>query len=504
MLASLAPRILRAKWAGAIALGVGLVGTAGLALSTARLYRSEAVIVLERGVQTGALGREGESARGVAARLQDMFMSRQRLQSMIREMKLYPRQLERKGLTDTIEEMRKRIVVSNREGFNYRVSYDGESRELAKRVLERLTASVVEEDTKRRRQEADETKRFLDVEREQADKDMKEKEQTLARFLTRHPQLAAESGGAATAGGLIRAADRDRAGATGGDVAALEVQAAQLEESLAAAGAPRMVGGRREVAADPQLIGAHTRAQTELQTAQRELAEKQMHLTNEHPDMKQAIRRVATAEAAERRAASAVASWRPPAPGEATAPVVEDPSAGRTAALRHALGAVRQQISALKSRSAPRGEIPKAPSSVVDIDTEWTHLNRVVSEARERQNQLEAKQFQAQLAATLMAGGQGSQLVVADPPFRPVGPITGGRFKIAMVGGAASAMLAFLVIVVIALFDDRLYGSHDVESVLPDGIVVVIPKVPPLLTAAPAPSTPAPPVTPAAQAAEEG
>jgi hypothetical protein len=31
------------------------------------------------------------------------------------------------------------------------------------------------------------------------------------------------------------------------------------------------------------------------------------------------------------------------------------------------------------------------------------------------------------------------------------------------------------------MFDDRLYGPHDVEGVLPDGIVVVIPKVAPRL-----------------------
>ena len=152
--------------------------------------------------------------------------------------------------------------------------------------------------------------------------------------------------------------------------------------------------------------------------------------------------------------------------------------------MRHALGAIRSQIASVKARSAPRGDVPRAPSSMVAIDTEWTRLNREVSEARERQNQLEGKQFQAQLAATLIAGGQGGQLVVADPPFKPMAPIAGGRFKIAMVGVAGSVVFGLIVILIVAMFDDRLYSSNDVEGVLPDGIVVVIPKVAPRLTAA--------------------
>jgi hypothetical protein len=476
-LMSYGPRVVRAKWGGVIALGVGLAATAALAQSTTRLYRSEAVIVFEHGVQAGAAGRESESPRAIAARLQEMLMSRQRLDAVIKEMNLYRSLLERRGSIETIEEMRKHIAISNRDGFTYRVSYDGESRDLTKSVLERLTSGVVADDANRRKQEADDAKKFLDTEREQADRDLKQKEEALAAFLTKHPQLAAEAGTPAAAGGLIRAADRDRAGADNG-VAALEMQAAQLEGSLAATGGSHVVVGRREVAADPELVAAHTRAQTELHAAQKDLAEKQLHLTNEHPDMKQSMRRLTTAEAAERRAAAALAAWRPPTTTDGAPVVVDDPASSRDAAVRRALAAVRQQIAVLRSRSAPRAELPKAPTSVVAIDTEWTRLNREVSEARERQNQLESKQFQAELAATLAAGGQAGQLVVADPPFRPVRPVAGGRLKVALVGSAASLALALMVVLVFAVFDDRLYASRDLENVLPEGIIVVIPKVP--------------------------
>ena len=478
VLTSFAPRIVRKVWVGGVAMAIGLVTTMGLALSTHRLYRSESMVAYERGIRTNSFAGEGESPRIVGSRLRDMIQSRQRLEGLINQMHLYPAIMDKRGLVEAIDEMRKHLTITDREGYTYRVSYDSDARDLAQNVLTRMLASVVEDDKQRRARDAEETTRFLAAERRHADEDLKAKESALSTFLTSHPQLAAEvGGGAASTGGLIRAADRDRAGAPIADVAGLELQAAQLEESLQAAGAASSTrGAASSVAPDPLLVAARGRAEAELQAAQRDLAEKQTHLTNEHPDVKQALRRVTVAEAAERRAAAAVAAWKPPASTEA--PAAEAGESGRVAALRRALASVRQQIAMVRGRAAPRVEVPKAVSSVVAIDTQWTALNRDVSEARERQSQLESKQFQAELAATLATGGQGGQFVIADPPFRPMRPIAGGRFKIAAVGTAGSFLLAVLMIGLFAAFDDRLYAGRDVEGILEDGIVVVIPGTP--------------------------
>src|SRR5262245_48112087 len=97
--ASIAPRFMRAGWAGAIGLVVGLGVTAARAMSTTRLYRSEAVLVYERGVQAG-INNEGDSGRAVAARLQEMLTSRQRLESLIKEKQLYARLVDQKGMVE--------------------------------------------------------------------------------------------------------------------------------------------------------------------------------------------------------------------------------------------------------------------------------------------------------------------------------------------------------------------------------------------------------------------
>jgi hypothetical protein len=480
-LVSLMPRAIRAAWVGGIALAIGLGVTVAWTLSTAHLYRSEAVIAYEHGVRSGSVGTglDGDSARDINTRLRDALNSRQRLERAIKDLNLYRRIVDGHGIGDAIDEMRKHIAINGREGFTYRVSFDGSGRELTQRVLDWLLKDVVDEDAQRRVKDAEDTKSFLDAERKHADEDLKAKEGALASFLAKHPQLAGEAGGsAAMAGGLIRAADRANVAPASGEIAGLELQAAQMEEALVAAGVRPPPSADGVVSVDPVLSAARSRAHTELQTAQRELTEKQALFTNQHPDVKAALRNVAVAEAALHRADAAIEAQRRAGPAAAMAATPEDEGAGtgRTAALRRALSAIRAQIAALKTRSAPR-EVPQTTSSVVAIDTEWTRLNRDVSAAREQQAQLEAKQFQAQLLATLVGGGQGGRLVVVDPPYRPMRPIAGGRFKIALVGVLASMVLSLLTIGLFSAFDDRLYGLRDVERVVKDGIVVVVPKL---------------------------
>ena len=227
---------------------------------------------------------------------------------------------------------------------------------------------------------------------------------------------------------------------------------------------------------DSKLLMAQTRAEADLQAARADLVEKQARLTDVHPDVKAAVRRVAAAEVAVKRTEAAVAAARAAAPPAADpGGSADDQGDGRVAALKRALAAVRQQIAATRSRSAPRPELPKASGSMVSIDTEWTRLNREVSEAQERQGQIQGKQFQADMAAALIEAGEGGHLVVADKAFRPLRPIAGRRAKVAMIGAFASVMLALLVMGAFAAFDEHLYAAADIQRVVDEGFVVVIP-----------------------------
>ena len=183
-----------------------------------------------------------------------MMTSRERLEGLVKEMNLYPAIVDRRAVVDAADELRRHLKITAREEATLEVSYDGESRDLAKNVLDRLITGVIDADAARRTHEADDAVKFLQNERRQADDELKKKEGALSAFLAAHPQLAGEVG-SATSGGLIRAADRDRASAAGGDVAGLELQAAQIEESLNTISPSLVSGGPGQASADPSHAG---------------------------------------------------------------------------------------------------------------------------------------------------------------------------------------------------------------------------------------------------------
>ena len=239
-----------------------------------------------------------------------------------------------------------------------------------------------------------------------------------------------------------------------------------------------MKGGRM---LDPTLTAAQSKAAAELQAARRDLAAKEARFTNDHPDVKAAVTAANQAEKAYRQAeaaATASATTGSTAPsGDAPAADGSASGAGQAAGLQRALAAVRAQIGAVRARSAPRKEVERDLKTSVAVDTEWAELARAASEARERQQQLETRQFQAQLTATLVAANQAGGLTILDPPFRPMKPITGGRSKVAIGGGLGSLVLALGVMLLAAKFDRRIYGVEDIARVYPVDILIEVPRL---------------------------
>ena len=103
--------------------------------------------------------------------------------------------------------------------------------------------------------------------------------------------------------------------------------------------------------------------------------------------------------------------------------------------------------------------------------------DRAANEARERQQQLESRQFQAQLQATLVADNQAGGLIVVDPPFRPMRPASGERMKVATAGAAGSLVLSLLAAFAAAMFDRRIYDRRDISRIVGPDVIVVVAKL---------------------------
>lgn len=474
-LLAIGKRMLRFWWLGALVVVLVTGAVIGVATVKPKLYLSETVLLYQEGIRASTLlGREAdtEATRKVGLRLKELVMARPRLQEIIDTYKLYPAIVAEHGYVEAVDEMRKALVFKVREGDTFLLSFSANDPALARDVTAALAKSLVDENSKYRTDQAEVTRKFIFDEKERKAKDLSERETALAAFLARHPEFAQDAT-AAQGGAAVRAAEKNRR-TSGGDseVLALEREAGRIRQRLEMPSAPRATKAPER---DPRLVEARNDAERALQSAQRNLADKQANLTDQHPDVVQAKSAVRAAEERLRKAEDALAR------GELIMPEAPPATESERPALEARLKKVEAEIADVRRRKAANaGAAAEKQSNVaaeiVELETEWSRLNREVAEARERYQALEGKEFVAQMQASSEETGQAAQMVIVDPAYKPTKPTGGGRAKMAIIGFAAGIALALALVLALAIFDDRLYDKVDAEALELAPVLSVIPR----------------------------
>ena len=477
-LVTLIARSWRFRWYAALVLLLGATVSLAVALMLPRSYTSETLIVYREGIGTRTvMGNEQgvEAQQKLALKLKEMVLSRTSLQKIIEEFHLYPHIMDRSGYVDAVNEMRKNIAFAAKDGETFGLSFTGPEPALVQKLTARLAQELVTEQSKSRLEQAGETREFIDAEKRRSDEDLKDKESALAAFMAKHPEFAKESNGV-NAGSQVGIVTRvkmsgDKAPkTTDPTLAALEREAGRIAERL---GTPLKRKSDKEL--DPKLAAARTEAENDLKAAQRELADKAAQFTEEHPDVRAAKARVKTAELKLRHVNDMIAT----ADGEKK-PEPADEGAIDRGALETELKRVQDEIAQYKRRrandpSAGQQQQASGANAVVQLETEWTRLNREMNDSRERNQQLEARQFKASIMENAVTSGRNAQMIIVDPAYKPTHP-NKGRTQVVIAGAAASVALALILALILTVLDDRLYDRVDVESLKVAALLGVVPR----------------------------
>lgn len=453
-----------------VALLVALVGAALtiVVVQTRKpAYRSETVIHYREGVKSTYLGPDGpDPLRTLAARLKETLLARSNLEKVVTEFNLYPEVLEKRGIVDAVDKLRSKILFKSRSTDTFAISFEGQTREQAQEVTQRLADILVEETTRVRRTQAKITMEFLETERKRAEQEVETADAELAKFLAEHPEFAAEqaSPGGTQAGASIRAAERRVTNDP--TLEALERQAPRLRARLAGTSEAATPAPRQP---PPELVRAKDQAEQELAAARRDLADKQSRFTEQHPDVRTAMARVSRAEAALRRAEQALVM---PAPEV-------DPAAGEAekAKIRAQLQKIEREIALRKGlKVGTQVDASETAKQIINIETEWARLIREQSRARQRLADIESKFFRATMAQSSEQGGYSAQIDVVDPAYRPSAPSGPSRMLLAIAGlfmsVAAGIGLAAARGIVL---DDRIYDVEDIDRLALAPVLVVVP-----------------------------
>jgi protein tyrosine kinase modulator len=475
---ALVRRMRRHWWAAALVAAVGTAASVLFAYTRKPIFKSETLILYREGIRSAYLGQTDEGrdpVRTLGLRLKEMVLSRPRLAGLIDEYKLYPEIVEDRGYVDAVDEMRNHIQFRARDGDTFGLSFEGNDPALVQKMTARLAELLIGENTKNRAAQAEETKEFLDTEKTRLESDLRGKEESLAKFLTKHPEFALETTSTGSGSGAAVRAQRKEAATpkpTDPALLALEREAQRIKERL---GQPVTISPSKEPV-DPRV----REAEQELLQAQRELGDKQGRFTEQHPDVLAARQKVRTAEDRLLRARGAALNPDPlKTPSWVTA---KPPTESDRAALQVQLDKVNQQIAAARVRAAkqnnaqPAGGANAAANWIVQLETDWARLTREVSDARERLQTVDAKHFKAEIAASSESSGGAAQMVIIDPAYLPTHPYRGARRLKVGVGAGASLIFALGVALALALADQRIYERYDVERLKLGKVLVVVPR----------------------------
>jgi polysaccharide chain length determinant protein (PEP-CTERM system associated) len=466
------------RWSIAIPLVVIASTTAVVSLFLPNRYRASTSVVIvpqrvpENFVRSTVTTQLSERLNMISQQI----LSRTRLERIVQEFNLYPRERQRLIMEDVIEQMRKDISLQvngsrNRDAASsFNVSFESNDPRTAMRVTERLGSLFVQENLEDRALLADQTNQFLQGQLEEAKRRLQDHEKKLQEFRQRNNgqlpdqvssnlqmlqsmQLQLQNVG--------ESANRDRDRLAQLERNYADIQAAALPVSVPAA------GGTPE---------QPTTAAQQLEVAKAGLRALQLRLRPEHPDIGRAKRLIAELEVkAEEEALKQPLSATSPAPT-----VIVDKSAqARAESIRNEIQEVRARIESSRRESTRlqeqaqslAGRVQAAPG----LESQLTELMRDYTTLQEGYTSLLKRSEDAKIAVNMERRQIGEQFRILDGARLPERPISPDRLRINLMGILGGFAIGLGLAALLEYRDTSFKTDDDIVTTLALPVLAVIP-----------------------------
>jgi polysaccharide biosynthesis transport protein len=442
-----------------------LVSTVAIALSLPDLFRSTAVVLVERqlpeSVVRPAVSGELESRLHV---IRQEILSRARLTDLIRRYDLYP-ELRRHDMDTAIDQVRRDIeieltgpeqVSGRTKTVAFNLSFTGAKRDTVAHVTNAIAAFYVAQNDQMRSDEAARTTQFLRSQIDAAKAQLDRDEQQVKAFTNRHvgelPQQVDVN--LAT---LERLNTQLRINSER-QLRALE-QRDKLFESPPPAPPPPATASPEEL---------------RLRNLRRDLAQLE-GFPEKHPDVRRLKDAIAALEG-ELGARSGPGSLpvepvaaraNEPAPGRARTVATMDAELetlkGEEARLRQTIAAVEQRLEAVPYRQS-----------------ELSLLSRDHQATREQYDSLLKRYEEARLGQSMEAENQGERFRVLEAAVPPAGPSAPNRPRLLIMGLFLAGLIAAIAVLVVEQFDTSFHTVDDVRQFTRLPVLVSIPRLQPV------------------------
>jgi polysaccharide chain length determinant protein (PEP-CTERM system associated) len=475
------------KWLILIPTLLAAVTTAVATQYLPNRYRSEArVLIVPQRVPENFV--RSTVTAGLDERLQaisQQILSRTRLEALIQEFNLYPKERETMIMEDVVDLMRRDIGVqiprtTRREDPGYfTVRFDSTNPRTAMRVAERLASLFINENLQDREVLAQQTSQFLQTQLEDARRRLIEHEGKLEAYNRAHAgelptqvqsNLQVLQGTQMQLQAAVDAANRDTDRRIVLDQ--MIADAAALVAGTAGPSAPvDAQGGRAQVAS--------TAAQ-QLDSARAAMKSLELRLRPEHPDVIRAKREVEQLE----RKVEAELLDQPLSPGAPPGRALTGPELAqqkRLSDLRIERDRIERQLTANAAEqerlkgvvAAYRARVEAAPGR----ETELTELMRDYGTLQETYTSLLSKSQASDMATNLERRQIGQQFKIIEEARLPQRPISPDRPRLNLIATAAGLAFALALVALLEYRDTTFKSDDDVLVSLSLPVFAVIPAM---------------------------
>jgi polysaccharide chain length determinant protein (PEP-CTERM system associated) len=466
----------RRKWIILVPFVVIAIGTFVVVKRLPNLYRSETTILVvpqrvpDSYVRSTVTATIDDRLRSIS----EQILSRGRLERIIQDYNLYAELRRKSSLEDVVERMRRDITVEPAKGgTTFVIAYTASDKMVARWVTETLATMFIEANLRQRVTLADGTSQFLESQLQDARERLIAHEKKLAEYREKYASelpsqldtnVRAEQNAEARVQAVGESINRDRDRKLLQERLLADLQAANTGAAASA----------EPAAADP------AGAPDPLETARAALAELQVRLKPEHPDVVRAQRAVAQLEA------QPVREKVPPQSAAARPARVTPAEAlqrNKVRELQMEIQNLDQQIAQKQAEQARlNGVIATYQQRIAAVPThesQMTELMRDYETLQKTYTSLLERREDSKTAADLERRQIGEQFKILDPAREPERPISPKRPQLYAMGTIVGLVFGLGLAGLLEYRDTSLKTEDDVVQMLALPVLALIPMMGP-------------------------
>jgi protein tyrosine kinase modulator len=451
-------------------LGCGFLGLF-LATVLPKRYTSQTLVLVEQPTVSTELVKPimTEDLNHRLASMQQQILSRTRLEPIIDKFGLYAQDREKVHIEDLVERLRSSVTVTGLEsmpgtqnrtlpGFYVNVTFDNP--QIAQQICSEITSMFMEQNTRKREDQAQRTTSFLSQELEQAKAKLDAQDGRLAQFKRQFL-------------GSLPEQEQTNLSLLMGVNSQLEANTQALSRAQQDKLFTESLITQQEANWKAAQAGQNPETeQHQLAALQDQLTALQVRYTSEHPDViklnnsiEELKKRIAEVPKATSNGSIAQPGTDPPQIQQLRTKLHQDEM--NIADLTKRLAQIQEQIRVLQ------GRVQASPV----VEQQFKELTRSYQSALEFYNELAKKRENSAVATDLEHQNESEQFRVLDPPSLPAKPSFPKKIYFGGSGFGAGLVLALGSVYLLGVGDTSMHTERDVEVCLKLSVLALVPTL---------------------------